>query len=356
MTRVSSRRKRGFTLIELLVVIAIIAVLVSLLLPAVQQAREAARRSQCKNNLKQIGLALMNYESTYKVFPMEKITFGAVSQTWTLMVLPQMDQQNLYNNFNFNIMWSDPANYAVTQTNLPTWVCPSAPGIDGRTSPNTPGNPNNQNPAGYPYPSPGYGLADYMALSGARASIWLSQNPPLPLPPISALSVNNVSAVPGPISQSENRWPCAMHSTQETRVSQITDGMSNTLMLGEDAGRPGIWRSRMKIQDPVFTTKDGWGWADTGNSGAVDGATFDGSVLNSAKKAVPPAFPTCPAGACPGTCFINCHTDSELFSFHAGGINVLFADGHVSFLSENISVSTLAALLTRNAGDIPGEY
>ena len=92
MRNVRVKSRRGFTLIELLVVIAIIAVLVSLLLPAVQQSREAARRAQCKNNLKQLGLALWNYESSYKVFPMEKITFGAVSQTWTLMILPQLDQ------------------------------------------------------------------------------------------------------------------------------------------------------------------------------------------------------------------------------------------------------------------------
>jgi prepilin-type N-terminal cleavage/methylation domain-containing protein/prepilin-type processing-associated H-X9-DG protein len=357
MNQLRPRKKRGFTLIELLVVIAIIAVLVSLLLPAVQQAREAARRSTCKNNLKQIGLALWNYESSYKVFPMEKITFGAVSQTWTLMVLPQLDQQPLYNAFNFNIMWSDPANYPVTTTNLPVWVCPSSPGPDGR---NNPGAVGLQNPAGYPYPSPGYGLCDYMALSGARASIWLAPNPQLPMPSIMALSVVNVSAVPGPISQKENRWPCAMHSTQETKVSQITDGTSQTLMLGEDAGRPGVWRSRMKIQDSSGTvagcTKDGWGWADTGNSGAVDGATNDGTVVNSSVKALPPAYPTCPAGACPGTCFINCQTDSELFSFHAGGIQVLFADGHVSFLNETLSIPTLAALLTRNGSDIPGDY
>jgi prepilin-type processing-associated H-X9-DG protein len=155
-----------------------------------------------------------------------------------------------------------------------------------------------------------------------------------------------------------------MHSTKETKVSEITDGTSQTLMLAECAGRPGVWRSRMKIQDPASTigtaksyvTSDGWGWADTGNSGAVDGATADGSVVNGSKKATPPAYPTCPAGACPGTCFINCQTDSELFSFHTGGVMVLFADGHVTFLNESLGVNNLAALLTRSGSDFPGEY
>jgi prepilin-type processing-associated H-X9-DG protein len=334
-------------------VIAIIAVLVSLLLPAVQQAREAARRSQCKNNLKQLGLALWNYESSYKVFPMEKITFGAVSQTWTLMILPQLDQQSMYNQFNFSVMWSDSSQFPVTTATINTWVCPSAPGKDGRTDPFSLGG---QNPTGFPAPSGGYGLGDYMALSGARASIWLAPTPNLPMPPIMALSVVNVSAASGPISQKENRWPCAMHSTQETKVSQISDGTSNTLMLGEDAGRPGLFWSRQRIQQAGKTTADGWGWADTGNSGAVDGATFDGSVTNSASKATPPNYPTCSSGACPGLCFMNCNSDSELYSFHQGGVQVLFADGHVAFLSDSIGISTLGALLTRNGSDIPGDY
>src|ERR1700745_210756 len=105
------QRRSGFTLIELLVVIAIIAVLIALLLPAVQQAREAARRTQCKNNLKQMGLSLMNYESTFSVFPPARIDLSgppgpAIYQTtWNALCLPYFDQAPLYNLYNFNLTW-----------------------------------------------------------------------------------------------------------------------------------------------------------------------------------------------------------------------------------------------------------
>jgi prepilin-type processing-associated H-X9-DG protein len=348
-------------LIELLVVIAIIAVLVSLLLPAVQQAREAARRTQCRNNMKQLGLALMNYESSYRVFPMEKITFTPVAQTWTTMVLPFLDQQPLYDLYNFSQEWSNPAQWPVTTVQLPVWICPSAPGPDGRTI--GPISSGATNPADVAPPG-GYGLCDYMALSGVRASLYVVSG--LPMPPIMSLSVVNVSAT-NPIVQKENRWPCAMHTTKETKISEIIDGMSNTLMIAEDAGRPGLFASRLKVavtssMVPPYksvTTSDGWGWADTGNSGAIDGCTYDGSFVNSSVKAIPPAYPTCPiptncqTGA---TCFFNCNNDSEMFSFHSGGVMVLFADGHVVFLNQDMSASTLGALLTRNAKDIPGDY
>src|SRR5262249_35651466 len=133
------RQRRAFTLIELLVVIAIIAVLVALLLPAVQQAREAARRSQCKSNMKQIGLALQNYHEVARTFPYGWMAdFNNLnSNTWGLMILPQIDQTPLFNNFNFSVPAVDQApllgfppaavnqNLAVIATKLPIHICPS---------------------------------------------------------------------------------------------------------------------------------------------------------------------------------------------------------------------------------------
>src|SRR5579863_8326959 len=130
------RSRRGFTLIELLVVIAIIAVLVSLLLPAVQQAREAARRTQCKNNLHQIGLAMYNYESAYSRFPLPVYVslsnptgYGGVLSTtvWSLALLPFIDQQNTYNLYNQNLSAWDPVNVTAGQTIVPGYLCPSVP-------------------------------------------------------------------------------------------------------------------------------------------------------------------------------------------------------------------------------------
>lgn len=126
-------RRRGFTLIELLVVIAIIAVLIALLLPAVQQAREAARRSQCKNNLKQIGLALFNYESSTQVFPFGVLgnngtaTAANPLHTWHSQILPYVDQQSLYFTYQFNSTFNSAANAAPVLTTIPGFLCPTHP-------------------------------------------------------------------------------------------------------------------------------------------------------------------------------------------------------------------------------------
>lgn len=358
-------RKRGFTLIELLVVIAIIAVLIALLLPAVQQAREAARRAQCRNNMKQLGLALFNYESSYSCLPMEKIDFAVSKgfyvdyhQNWLQMMLPMMDQAPIYNAFNFNMSWDDPSQWPLTTTNLPAFVCPSAPDKSGRT------NPANVTGAvtagiGATPPPQGFGVCDYMALSGVRYSIYVQGNFASP----NAGALETVLIPPGTAAKYDNRFTSAMHSTMSTKLQEIMDGQSNTMMLVEDAGRPGLFRTKSHTQQGVTVTtlpKDGWGWADTGNSAAIDGATADGTIINNAiKPTTGGTLPTCPVPAnCPpgANVFINATSDSEIYSFHTGGAMTLMADGSVKFISENISLQTLAALLTRAGGETVGEF
>ncbi len=123
------RTRQGFTLVELLVVIAIIGILVGLLLPAVQAAREAARRMSCSNNMKQLGLALHNYESAHKKWPPSRISLTSPTifqQSWASMILPYIEQVNMHNNYRFGTPWYAAANDAMTTTRIPTMLCPSA--------------------------------------------------------------------------------------------------------------------------------------------------------------------------------------------------------------------------------------
>lgn len=374
------KKNRGFTLIELLVVIAIIAVLVALILPAVQQAREAARRMQCKNNMKQIGLALANYESNYACLPMEKIGFSTAagyyvnySQNWIQMMLPFIDQAPLYSSFNFNLNWDDTitpngngqTNAQLAQTQLPGFMCPSAPDVFSRQNPAAIGVVTS-NGITFPNGFSALGGCDYMASSGVRYSIYVQGN--FPSPGAGSLSAVLNPPQPNaagvlPSTKGDNRFASGMHSTMSTKLQQISDGMSNTMLLVECAGRPSLYRGSQHsqiMQSAVgYKPSDGWGWADIGNSGALDGATADGTQINSAVKQPIGQLPTCPIPtACPvgANVFINATNDSEIYAFHTGGANVLMADGSVRFLSENMSLQTLAAICTRDGGEVVGEF
>jgi prepilin-type N-terminal cleavage/methylation domain-containing protein/prepilin-type processing-associated H-X9-DG protein len=234
----------------------------------------------------------------------------------------------------------------VTTTQLSVFKCPSSPDVVARMNPAS--IAGQKTPSGLYSPPPQmFGICDYMASSGVRFSLYwiISQSSP-PCPPAQYLS-----------SPLDNRWPSAMHTTSETPIAAITDGASNTIMVIEDCGRPGVWRGTARQQVPGVVTSDGWGWADTGNSGAIDGATSDGTVINSAKKpTVVGNLPTCPSCTTSASYFVNAVSDSEIYSWHVGGAMSLFADGSVHFISENISLVTLGALLTRNGGDIVGSY
>jgi prepilin-type N-terminal cleavage/methylation domain-containing protein len=167
---------QGFTLVELLVVIAIIGILVALLLPAVQAAREAARRMQCTNNTKQIALAMHNYQDTYKAFPSGQIVSGTIGATstgwgwgWSTMILPQMEQSALAGQINCALPMAAPANINLVRTRLPAFVCPSATRIPANGIPITGGS--------FQIVNPGVAPASYVGNGGAFTNSFNPEEP-----------------------------------------------------------------------------------------------------------------------------------------------------------------------------------
>ena len=206
------RNRSGFTLIELLVVIAIIAILIALLVPAVQKVRAAAARTQCLNNLKQLGLAMHNYESTNKAFPPGRTTATTAAypqrHSWSAFVLPSIEQGTVFSVYNVKKDWDDPANYAAIRTQLALFYCPTTPGGQRFDTTITAG------PA----------CGDYSAISAIKFFVG-----------INCFGYSGLSDA----DADDPRLVGALRRDETTRIVRISDGTSNTIMLAEDApGRP----------------------------------------------------------------------------------------------------------------------
>ncbi len=262
-----SPSRAAFTLVELLVVIAIIGILVALLMPAVQAAREAARRVQCSNNLKQLGLACHTYQTSNGAFPPGHTDFGGNEHSWCTLILPFLEQQALYDKVDFTVKWNHANNRLVKEFNLAAQLCPSSDhkdpgqgdygGINGpRGLPGLPG--------GWRY-GESYAAGVLIATGGTRDGVWNSA-------PISA--------------------------------ALIRDGLSNTLIIAEDAGR-------------------------------TDSARF---WVNAHQTYVQHGL-------------INKSRSNEIFSDHPGGAMAAFADGHVQFLKETLDMTVIDAIGTRDRGE-----
>jgi prepilin-type N-terminal cleavage/methylation domain-containing protein/prepilin-type processing-associated H-X9-DG protein len=300
-------RRGAFTLIELLVVIAIIAILIGLLLPAVQKVREAAARAKCTNNLKQLALGLVSYESAIGQLPPSAVGVETTvaAHSWVPRILPHMEQQSIFQIYHFEVNWDAQINWPAIQTQIPNLVCPSDPlgphqDIDSQLTTGT-------NPA----------CGDYNAFNEVKDFV----------------AINLLSVFPPPMKD-DPRIVGAMRRESPSKIADTTDGTSNTILLAEDAGRP-IFFIFGGVQGNPPILKEG-GWADPGGPFSLDGSEHDGTV--------------------PGNCPLNCSNNSEVYSFHTGGANVAFVDGSVHFLRDTISLTTLAQLITRAGGEIVKDY
>ena len=332
-----NRVRTGFTLVELLVVIAIIGILVGLLLPAVQAAREAARRMSCSNNIRQLGLALHNYESAHRVIPPSRISVSTpviFQQSWVSMILPYLEQTNVYSAYQHGQPWFAAVNDPLTTVKLPSMTCPSAPSDRDYPTQNlytaiTNGTRTSARPV--------WGYSDYGSINAVRNAAFVISGLP-------SLGTREVLGAMG-------RGPAGV------RFAAITDGLSNTIIVAEGAGRPSMYVSGRKVMNPrtgniaagTPFVADGWGWADINGGFSIDGSNAQGLQNDTSGSGATTLVAN-------GTCFMNCTNDSELYSFHNGGAQFLFADGSVQFLSQSINGATFVALLTRDRGDIPGEY
>jgi len=314
-------RRVGFTLIELLVVIAIIAILIALLLPAVQQAREAARRTQCKNNLKQIGLALHNYESTVTCWPLGSNSPWDRVPNWRFQIFPYLEQANLYARIDFNLSLNgnvtNANTTALSNNKIAAYICPSSP-LD----------PNADNSVGTTYNNAlRTQIPMYVGISGAT-------------PDVAGRTVGSASNYGGFYTNNG----MLLHN-QQTRIRDAVDGTSNVMMVAEQSGRVGTRDMRSGYYGGYTGTTFGARVSATVPNGADSWSTGLTSVqyrINS---------PTVAAGSDNPW-----DANTVINSFHVGGIQGLLGDGSVRFLSENMDMGVLRNLCSREDGVPLGEF
>jgi prepilin-type N-terminal cleavage/methylation domain-containing protein/prepilin-type processing-associated H-X9-DG protein len=337
MYPVLSRRRRGFTLIELLVVIAIIAILIGLLVPAVQKVRDSAARAQCQNNLKQIGIALHAYHDTYKRLPAYGFDFtynprpsnpygnqrqghGALG-----LILPFIEQGNIaritHSEFSVIDPLNLPPNWGVStggSATIPIYTCPSAPDrqIDY--------GPYFAQLAHVNLGPMSLGATDYAVVRGLSGTFTASCAPASPSGNVGAMGMRG-QANPGGVI------------TGRVRLTDIRDGTSNTLMVAEDAGRHQLYALGQPLPNNT-PGGSGWtlnaAWADYNTAIYVHGFSSDGLF---------------PDGGC---CVVNCSNWNQIYSFHDGGANTVRADGSVQFLIQATAPGVVAALVTRDGQEV----
>jgi prepilin-type N-terminal cleavage/methylation domain-containing protein/prepilin-type processing-associated H-X9-DG protein len=302
----NAMHKRAFTLVELLVVIAIIGILIALILPAINAAREAGRRASCQNNMKQFGLALVNYaESHGDAFPVCG-PGASPPRCWGAYTLAEIEYGGLAKQYDFTQSWTSAKNKLIVETIMPVFICPTAPAPEGRRT-----------AAGSVNAAPG----DYAAPSSITAQYYAREGIPAP--------ANNAGALSG---------------KQATPLRTITDGLSHTILLCEDAGRPQFWTKAGRLTGDYRS--------NNGNPAVSQGFVTGAAWADPAADC--PIHGFSPDGLQAGNGVMNCTNNNEPWSFHSGGVNNVFCDGSVHFLAETMDVSLVCALVTRAGAERVG--
>jgi prepilin-type N-terminal cleavage/methylation domain-containing protein/prepilin-type processing-associated H-X9-DG protein len=348
--KVSGKRLSGFTLIELLVVISIIGTLASLLLPAVQQARESGRRSQCQNNLKQLGLAIHGFSDTFGYLPSSVRPSGSTALpriAGLTLLLPYLEQQNLFDKYDQTKNWNDPLN-VVVKTVVPTLICPSSPEptrLDGL--------PELATSAGGTWSASIAAVTDYAPTIGVDQRLAILE--------VSGVPVLDPNTVGPPGTQGPGSGVIIKNA--KPRFADVTDGLSNTILYAESAGRPCLYQRGNRIGTIGSTTAgtatnfiNGGGWARPASEFTIDGATADGTQVGAldASDVLYPVNRTNGADvankyeAPAGFPYYGTEGTSEVYAFHPGGANVALADGSVRLINESIPLKEFAALVTRS--------
>lgn len=323
-----SQKRSAFTLVELLVVIAIIGVLVALLLPAVQAAREAARRAECVNKLKQLGLAVQNYADAQRNLPVSARQVGSTTLPRIASItrtLPYLEQGNLLKNFDLTKNWSDPLNLPAVSATVAVLNCPSDPESPDRLD-GLPDNPSSWTPT-------------ISANTAYSPTVFVDRRLATPA---------NLIDITGETNAEGNYPGILEYNNTKVKLKDVVDGLSNTILYAESAGRPFIYRRGVQYTGDLLTARvNGSGWARPASDLTIDGSSADGTTHL-------------------GPCAVNCtngfdgvtdhpyntghyvtYGTSEPYAFHSGVNNHAFGDGSVRSISESIDIREYARLVTR---------